>query len=148
MAKIVIGMRKKELRRSLVQKWKRRHAATMPWSLCQEQWVWERATAPSEANKVCGRLEKGPHSVQFKTALIFSNSFNVVCTLCPPHTFHTLLHMHDRQSQKHIPHLLTNPCVLIQRSLRCMRAAYTLWTRRPSTRWVILFPFFYKLEAS
>ena len=31
----------------------------------------------------------------------------------------------DQQSQKHVPRLLTNPHVLVQRSLRCTHKAYT-----------------------
>ena len=53
------------------------------------------------------------------------------CTLClPSHTFHTSVHMHDRPSQKHVPCLLTNPHVLVQRSWRCAR--HTLRIRTPS----------------
>ena len=52
-----------ERARSLVRKQRRRqsvNAASMPWSLGQERWVWERAAAPSEA-KVRGRLENWPY---------------------------------------------------------------------------------------
>ena len=37
----------------------------------------------------------------------------------------------DQQSQKHVPCLLTNPHVLVQRSLRCTRGVYTLRIRTP-----------------
>ena len=79
---------------------------------------------PSEANKARGRLDKriSSRSVGFKNAVAFSNSFNVMRTLCFPS--HTSLHMHDRPAQKHVPRLLTNPHVLVQRSLRCAREAH------------------------
>ena len=89
---------------------------------------YERAAVPSEANKACGRLEKRPYLrvVRFEKALTFLNSFNIMRTLClPSHTSHTLLHMHDRPFQKHVPRLLTNPDMLVQMSLRCTRKAYT-----------------------
>ena len=74
---------------------------------------YERVAAPCEANKVRGSLKKPPYLrvVRFEDALTFSNSFNVVRTLClPSHTFHTSLHVHDRLFQKHVPHLLIHTC--------------------------------------
>ena len=57
-----------------------------------------------------------------------------VGTLCPPHAFHTSLYMHDQQSQKYVPRLLTNPHVLVQRSLRCAHThvRHTLRIHTPS----------------
>ena len=68
--------------------------------------------------------------MQCKTVLTSSKHFQRSTYTLPsshfsPHTFHTLLHMHDRQSQKHVPRLLTNLHVLVQRSLRCACEAYT-----------------------
>ena len=41
-------------------------------------------------------------------------------------SFHaTSLHMHGPTVSKHVPRLLANPHVLVQRSLRCARQAYT-----------------------
>ena len=59
---------------------------------------YKRAAAPSIANKVHGHLEKIPHPHVLCGVTPHSqprNSFNVVCTLCPPHTFHSSLHMHE-----------------------------------------------------
>ena len=56
-----------------------------------------RAAAPTVANKVRGRLEKLPYPLVLCGAKPRShprNSFSVVRALCPPHTFHTSLHMH------------------------------------------------------
>ena len=102
------------------------NAATTPWSPCREQWVQERAAAPSVANKACGHLEKLPYPRVLCGAKQRShpwNSFNVVCRLCPPHTFRCTCM--DQQSQIHVPCLLTNPHILVQSSLRCARKAYT-----------------------
>ena len=88
------GSRKKRAR-SLARKWKRRqsvNATTMLWSPRWERWVRERPAAPSIANKACGCLEKPPYPCVLCGAKPHShpqNSFNVVPTLSPPHTFHT-----------------------------------------------------------
>ena len=93
----------------------------------RERWVRERTAAPNIANKALCCPEKllYPHILCCaKPHSHLQNSFNVVHTLCPLQTFHTLLHMHDRQSQKHVPRLLTNLHVLVQRSWRCAREVY------------------------
>ena len=74
-------------------------------------------------------------SWQFEKLMFWELTFwgvDILRLTHPPHTFHTSLHMHDRQSQKHMPHLLTNTHMLVQRSLRCMHEAYTLWIHTPS----------------
>ena len=139
--------------KSLARKWKRRQSvntATIPWSPRRERWVRERAAAPSEANKACGRLDKRPtissRSVRSKNALTFSNSFNEVRKLClPSQTFCISLHMlasfpgscvsHPRTSlgtrlctcmtEKHVPRLLTNPRACCFKSHGDAREAYT-----------------------
>ena len=66
--------------------------------VCVENDQYERAAAHSIANKAHGHLEKIPHPHILGGAKPHShprNSFNVVCMLCPPHTFHTSLHMHE-----------------------------------------------------
>ena len=51
------------------------------------------SSTPSVANKACGRLYL--HVLcGAKPRSHPQNSINVVGTLCPPHTFHTSLHMH------------------------------------------------------
>ena len=51
---------------------------------------YERAAAPSVANKARGRLQKLP----YPRVLCSIPHILVVRTLYPPHTFHTSLHMH------------------------------------------------------
>ena len=50
----------------------------------------------------------------------FSNSFNIMHTLCPPsHTFHTLFVAHAWPTSPKACATPTNPHVLVQRSWRC-----------------------------
>ena len=125
---------------SLAQKQKRRqsvNAATMPWSQCREWWVREREKqhlAKQIKRVVVLRTTIFLHSVRFENTLTFSNSFNVIRTLClPSHTFHTSLHMHDRPSQKHVPRLLlvtVSPHMLVQRSWKCEQGIHCEHQRR------------------
>ena len=55
-------------------------------------------------------------------------------TFClPSHTFHTSLHMHAWPTVPKARATPTNPHVLVQRSWKCVRGAYTLRIRTPST---------------
>ena len=79
----------------------------MPWSPLRERWIWERAAAPCEANKAHGLLEKQPYPRVLCGSKLHShprNFFNVVRTLCPPHTFYMLC-MHGPTVPKHVPRL-------------------------------------------
>ena len=88
----------------------------------------ESSSTYREANKAYGRLEKLPYPCVLcgvKPRSHPRNSFNVVHTLCSLTLFTLRCTCMDRQSQKHVPRLVTNPHVLVQRSLRCVREAYT-----------------------
>ena len=95
-----MGVRKKEQLKPGTKKEEKTesvNAATTPWSPRRKRWVWERAAVPTVAYKACGHLEKLPYPRVLCGAKPHShprNSFNVVRMLCPPHTFHTTLHMH------------------------------------------------------
>jgi len=116
-----------------VRKWKRRQRAEI-WphrsDVCIENNEYERKQQCLATLIQRVVILRNDHILTFcvvRTTLTSLNSFNIVRVLCPPHTFHTSLHMCDRPSHAIACATATNsnPHVLVQRSMRCTRGIHS-----------------------
>ena len=105
------------------------NAASTLWSLHQQRWVRQQQHLAKQIKHMVVLINNhifiSSHYVQFKNALAFSNSFNVMHMLClPSHTFHTSFVAHAWLTSSKAHATPTNPHVLVQRSWRCLQGIH------------------------